>query len=207
MGRRVPGQQPGSESSSSRRCPGQPDSHPDLRARYLLASWCQSLGLPQRRVDELLETVGLSTLEGRRVGQLSLGMRQRLALAMALAPQPRLLVLDEPTNGLDPLGIRWINSVIIDFAAHGGAVLLSSHHLSQLDHLAQRVLLIDAGRLITDEPMHDFKLSAGPLTHRVACSRASDLQEQLVRRGAHVLRTSDDECAQVRSTPIPAVLW
>jgi ABC-2 type transport system ATP-binding protein len=105
------------------------------------------------RVDEVLELVGLRDTAKRPVKTYSLGMRQRLALAAALLGEPRLLVLDEPGNGLDPGGMHWLRSFLRQFAAGGGAVLVASHDLAEVAQLADRILIIDHGRIVADEPL------------------------------------------------------
>jgi ABC-2 type transport system ATP-binding protein len=104
-------------------------------------------GVPARRADELLETVGLGAAAGRRVGVYSLGMRQRLGLALALIGEPSVLILDEPANGLDPEGIAWIRAVLRDFADRGGTVLLSSHLLPEVQATADHLVIIAGGRI------------------------------------------------------------
>jgi ABC-2 type transport system ATP-binding protein len=104
-------------------------------------------GAPARRADELLESVGLSEAAGRRVGTYSLGMRQRLGLALALIGEPSVLILDEPANGLDPEGIAWIRGVLRGFADRGGTVLLSSHLLPEVQATADHLVIIAGGRI------------------------------------------------------------
>lgn len=107
--------------------------------------------LPRSRVDEVLDQVGLLPESRRRVGEFSLGMNQRLGIATALLGKPEILVLDEPTNGLDPSGIRWLRELLRMHAAEGGTVLISSHLLRELEDLAHSVALIDQGRLLLNE--------------------------------------------------------
>jgi ABC-2 type transport system ATP-binding protein len=104
-------------------------------------------GMPATRVDDLLETVGLTDAASRRVGSYSLGMRQRLGLALALIGDPRVLILDEPANGLDPEGTAWIRGMLRDFADRGGTVLLSSHLLHEVQATADHLVIIAAGRI------------------------------------------------------------
>ena len=109
------------------------------------------MGLPARRADEMLDRVGLSPAEGRRrIGDYSLGMRQRLGIAHALLGDPELLILDEPANGLDPAGIHWMRSLLRDFADRGGAVLLSSHLLREIEVIADHLVVIGGGRVLAD---------------------------------------------------------
>ena len=104
------------------------------------------MGVPAQRVDELLELVGLDEAAARRrVGQYSLGMRQRLGLAHALLGDPEVLILDEPANGLDPEGMRWMRDLLRDFADRGGTVLLSSHLLAEVEAVADRMIIIGDG--------------------------------------------------------------
>ncbi len=161
-------------------------AHPGIHGDSLLKAWCRSLRLSRIRAIELLKGVGLSDIGSRRVGQLSLGMRQRLSLAMALAPRPRILVMDEPTNGLDPSGIRWLNSVITDFTTAGGAVLLSSHQLAQVELLAHRVLLIEQGKLVLDQSLRSFIATLSTPRLRICCSTESVLKRKLIACGATV---------------------
>ncbi|MET0801097.1 MAG: ABC transporter ATP-binding protein [Actinomycetota bacterium] len=122
--------------------------HPLRTGRNHLRVLAAASGLPDARVDEVLEIVDLAGVGGRKAGGYSLGMRQRLALAGALLGEPRVLVLDEPANGLDPLGIRWLREFLRSFAARGNAVLVSSHLLSEMAQMADEVVVIDRGRLV-----------------------------------------------------------
>jgi ABC-2 type transport system ATP-binding protein len=106
------------------------------------------MGVPAKRIDTLLELVGLDeTAARRRVGQYSLGMRQRLGLAHALLGDPEVLILDEPANGLDPEGMRWMRGLLRGFADRGGTVLLSSHLLAEVEAVADRMMIIGGGRI------------------------------------------------------------
>ena len=123
--------------------------HPGRTGRETLALSAQLTGLPASRVDEVLEIVGLTPREGRtRVRGYSLGMRQRLGLAGALLGDPRVLILDEPANGLDPAGIRWMRGLLTAFAAAGGTVLLSSHLLLEVEAVADDLVIIGNGRVL-----------------------------------------------------------
>ncbi|MDO8185253.1 ATP-binding cassette domain-containing protein [Conexibacter sp. JD483] len=122
--------------------------HAGRRGREVLAVSAQTIGVPERRADELLERVGLDASAGRkRVRQYSLGMRQRLGLAHALLGEPEVLILDEPANGLDPEGMRWMRELLRDFADRGGTVLLSSHLLREVEAVADRLVIIGHGRI------------------------------------------------------------
>ena len=122
--------------------------HAGRRGREALAVSAQTMGVPARRVDELLELVGLDEAAARRrVGKYSLGMRQRLGLAHALLGDPDVLIFDEPANGLDPEGMRWMRGLLRGFADRGGTVLLSSHLLAEVQAVADRMIIIGGGRI------------------------------------------------------------
>ena len=125
--------------------------YPNLTARENLRARTTLLGLPERRIDEALEAVGLTDTGRKRAGRFSMGMRQRLGLALALLARPRLLVLDEPTNGLDPIGIEELRDQIRGFAASGTTVLVSSHILSEVQQMADSVGIIYRGRLAYED--------------------------------------------------------
>ncbi|SFF46794.1 ATP-binding cassette domain-containing protein [Blastococcus tunisiensis] len=123
--------------------------HAGRTGRETLALAAMVLGVPRKRVDDVLEQVGLAgPAAGKRVGNYSLGMRQRLGIAAALLGDPQVLVLDEPANGLDPDGIRWMRGLLSGFADRGGTVLLSSHLLHEVEAVADRLVVIAAGRVV-----------------------------------------------------------
>jgi ABC-2 type transport system ATP-binding protein len=132
-------------------------AHPGRTARAHLGSLATMAGLPRRRVAEVLDTVGLADAAGRRVGGYSLGMRQRLGLAAALLGDPQLLVLDEPANGLDPRGIRWLRTFLKARVAAGRTVLLSSHVLSEAAQTVDDVVVVDHGRLVHQGPLAELE--------------------------------------------------
>ncbi|WP_460706546.1 ABC transporter ATP-binding protein [Myceligenerans halotolerans] len=123
-------------------------AHRSRTARNHLAWVARSNGIPRRRVHEVLEQVGLADAARMRVGRFSLGMGQRLGLAAALLGEPRIVVLDEPVNGLDPEGIRWIRGLLRDHADNGGTVLLSSHLMSEVAQIADDLVVITGGRIV-----------------------------------------------------------
>ena len=127
--------------------------HPGRTARVHLRALCLAAGLPDERVATVLDTVDLAGAADRRAGGFSLGMRQRLALASALLGDPEVLVLDEPANGLDPAGVHWLRGLLRALAAEGRTVLVSSHGLAELSRTADRVVVIEHGRLLADEPV------------------------------------------------------
>ena len=112
-------------------------------------------------MDQVLALVELGAAAGRRTGGYSLGMRQRLGLAAALLGEPELLILDEPANGLDPEGVRWLRDFLRAFAAEGRTVLVSSHHLAEVAQTVDRVVIIDHGRLVADSPLAELAGPAG----------------------------------------------
>jgi ABC-2 type transport system ATP-binding protein len=135
--------------------------HPGRRARDELAITAAAAGIDDGRIDVVLDEVGLADAAHRRVGQLSLGMRQRLGLAAALLGDPSVLVLDEPANGLDPAGMRWLRDLLRAHAERGAAVLVSSHVLSELAQFADDVVVLDHGRLVVESSVEDLVRSGG----------------------------------------------
>jgi ABC-2 type transport system ATP-binding protein len=132
------------------------DFDPGRTGRDHLRVLAMAAELPSHRVDEVLEVVGLTTAAGRRVRTYSLGMRQRLSLAGALLGDPRLLVLDEPANGLDPEGVHWLRSFLRGFASRGGTVLVSSHVLAEIAQTVDRVMIINRGRIVASAPLEQL---------------------------------------------------
>ncbi|AMO89436.1 ABC transporter family protein [Corynebacterium simulans] len=130
--------------------------HPNRTAANHLKWMAQSNGIPASRVDEVLGLVGLSDVAGKKAGGFSLGMGQRLGLAGALLGDPGILILDEPVNGLDPEGIRWVRSLVRALAAEGRTVLISSHLLSEMSMTADHLVVIGRGRLVASQSTYDF---------------------------------------------------
>jgi ABC-2 type transport system ATP-binding protein len=130
--------------------------HPGRTARNHLRAMAAVSGISATRVDDVLDTVGLETAAGQRAGGFSLGMRQRLALAGALLGDPEVLLLDEPANGLDPDGIRWLRSYLRDFADQGGTVFVSSHLISELAMFVDDLVVIGGGKLLAAQSLHDI---------------------------------------------------
>ena len=130
--------------------------HPGRSAYNHLLALAQTHGIPRRRVTELLELVGLEAVERKRAGQFSLGMGQRLGIAAALLGDPEVVMLDEPVNGLDPDGIRWIRDLMKQLAAEGRTVFLSSHLMSEMALTADHLIVIGRGRLIADLSVSEF---------------------------------------------------
>jgi ABC-2 type transport system ATP-binding protein len=138
--------------------------HGGRRGREALAISAQTMGVDRRRSDELLDVVGLDPSAARkRVRHYSLGMRQRLGIANALLGDPEVLMLDEPANGLDPPGMRWMRELLRDFADRGGTVLLSSHLLHEVEALADRLVIIDLGRIVAEGTREELLAGSGTL--------------------------------------------
>ena len=145
--------------------------HAGRRGREALLVSAQMIGVDPRRVDALLELVGVDRSAARkRVRHYSLGMRQRLGLAHALLGDPQVLILDEPANGLDPPGMRWMRELLRDFADRGGTVLLSSHLLHEIEALADRLVIINLGRIVAEGSLAE--LLAGSGTRVIATDEA-----------------------------------
>ena len=160
----------------------------------------QMMGVDAGRVDELLDLVGLDKSAARkRVRQYSLGMRQRLGLAHALLGDPEVLILDEPANGLDPEGIRWMRGLLRDFADRGGTVLLSSHLLLEVEAVADRLLIIGNGRIVADGSREELLSGAGVLV------RATDAEELAAALRAADLDYHEVDGAFVVDAPAEAV--
>jgi len=135
--------------------------HPARSGRDHLRAMARSQRIPASRVEEVLAVTGMTEAAGRRAGTYSLGMLQRLGIAGALLGDPQVLILDEPVNGLDPDGVRWIRTLLRSLAAEGRTVLISSHLMSEVEQTADRLVVLGRGRLITDEPMADLLAGTG----------------------------------------------
>jgi ABC-2 type transport system ATP-binding protein len=137
--------------------------HPGRTARSHLAALAASNGIAGRRVAEVLDMVGLASVAGKRAGTFSLGMAQRLGLAAALLGDPPVLVLDEPVNGLDPAGVRWIRDLLKSLAAQGRVVFVSSHLITEMALMAERLVVIGQGRLLADTTVAEMSAHAPSL--------------------------------------------
>jgi len=146
--------------------------HAGRTGREILTIAQLFMGLPRSRVDEMLEVVSLTPTEAsRRVGNYSLGMRQRLGIATALIGDPEVLILDEPANGLDPAGIRWMRDLLRGYADRGGTVLLSSHLLHEIEVIADDIVMIGNGRIVSQGSKTELLHAAGTVV------RATDIHE------------------------------
>jgi ABC-2 type transport system ATP-binding protein len=166
------------------------DFHPGRSGRDHLRTLSRAAGLPDSRVDEVLGLVELQSAGKRRVKGYSLGMRQRLGLAAALLGNPDLLVLDEPANGLDPEGVRWLRDFLRDFASGGRTVLVSSHVLAEVAQTVDQVLIINHGRLVTESSLENLTARVGGSV-RVRSPQLPQLAEALQREGIESSMTND----------------
>jgi ABC-2 type transport system ATP-binding protein len=172
--------------------------HPGRTGRTHLRLLASTIGVPDARVDEVLGLVGLSDAAGRRVGGYSLGMRQRLGIAGALLADPPVLMFDEPANGLDPEGIRWMRDLLRGHAARGGTVLLSSHLLGEVEHTVDRLVVIGGGRVVADGPIASLLAADGAVV-RAASSAA--LSAALADAGLDVRTQADGALLVPGATP------
>jgi ABC-2 type transport system ATP-binding protein len=160
--------------------------HPGRTAYNHLLALARSNRIPDRRVDEVLGIVGLADVAGRRAGQFSLGMSQRLGIGAALLGDPSVLMFDEPVNGLDTEGIRWIRDLMKGLAAEGRTVFLSSHLMSEMELTADHLVVIGRGRLIADATIAEFIDANSQAVTRVRSPRATDLRAVMESAGARV---------------------
>ncbi|HEY5941324.1 MAG TPA: ATP-binding cassette domain-containing protein [Solirubrobacterales bacterium] len=165
--------------------------HPGRSGRNHLRTLAVAAGIPDSRVKEVLEMVELTGAADRRVKGYSLGMRQRLALAAALLGEPRILILDEPANGLDPQGMRWLRDLLREQAAGGRAVLVSSHLLSEVSQTVDELVMIRDGKLVAQTSLAEFT-SGGGAQLRVRASDLAALATGLGEAGATVSRDGDE---------------
>ncbi|CCG02151.1 ABC transporter ATP-binding protein [Blastococcus saxobsidens] len=160
--------------------------HPGRSARDHLRWMAASNGIPVRRVDEVLDLVGLPDVAGQRVGGFSLGMGQRLGIAVALLGDPPVVVLDEPVNGLDPEGIRWVRTLTRTLAAEGRTVFLSSHLMSEMALTADHLVVIGRGRVLADCSMPDFIAEHAASYVRLRSPQQAEVAALLRRNGLEV---------------------
>ena len=178
--------------------------HPGRTARIHLWSIAQSNGIGRARVTEMLQLTGLETVAHRRLRGFSLGMKQRLGIATALLGDPAVLMFDEPVNGLDTEGIRWLRQLFKTLAAEGRTVLVSSHLMSEMELTADHLIIIGRGRLIADTPVHKLIDASAHQDVLVRSPRAADLRVLLSSEGAQVAAEPDGAFA-VTGVSAPAV--
>ena len=180
--------------------------HPGRSGRNHLRILADGAGIDRGRIDEMLESVGLTHASDRHVGGYSLGMCQRLGLAAALLGDPPVLVLDEPGNGLDPQGIRWLRDLLRNRAAAGGTVFVSSHLLAEVEHLADEIVVLNRGQLVTTGTLAALQQAstsvrteaAESLTHLLRAAGATvhaGTEGELLVRGLGIAEIGDRACA------------
>jgi ABC-2 type transport system ATP-binding protein len=178
----------------------QSSAHPGRTARDHVRAQAVASGIDGGRVPTVLDLVGIAQDADRRVGTMSLGMRQRLGLAAALLGDPAVLVLDEPANGLDPEGVRWLRQLLRGMAAEGRTVVVSSHVLAEVAQTVDRVVIVDRGRLIAQASLDELAAGGGGRS-RVRSPRADELRVALTADGAEVVPLAPDSLEVVGSTP------
>jgi ABC-2 type transport system ATP-binding protein len=176
--------------------------HPGRKARNHLRVLSRAGHAPEKAVGEVLAKVGLEEAANKRVGGYSLGMRQRLALASALLGDPGVLILDEPANGLDPEGIRWLRDFLRSLAAEGRSVLISSHVLAEVEQTVDEVVIINKGKLVAHSSMEELKRGVEERV-RVLSPQTKQLEKKLAEAGfavsadGNALLVTGASCAQV----------
>jgi ABC-2 type transport system ATP-binding protein len=178
--------------------------HPGRTARAHLTAVAATAGLPKRRVAEVLDLAGLTSVADQRVGGFSLGMGQRLGVATALIGDPATVVLDEPVNGLDPDGVLWIRTLTRRLAAEGRTVFLSSHLMSEMAQTAEHLIVVGRGRLLSDSSTADFIQHAGGESVRVRSPRAAELTGLLAAEGVTVT-SGETDLLEVRGLPAATI--
>lgn len=166
--------------------------HPGRSARDHLRWMAASNGIPTTRVGEVLEIVGLESVAGQRAGKFSLGMGQRLGIASALLGDPPVVMLDEPVNGLDPEGVRWVRSLARQLADDGKTVFVSSHLMSEMALMADHLIVIGRGRVLADSPIETFMAEHASSYVRVKSPDRSSVAALLDRNGVEVTRFEDE---------------
>ncbi len=178
--------------------------HPGRTARNHLLFLAQTQGIARKRVDEVIDIVGLGPVADKRAGGFSLGMGQRLGLAAALLGDPQVLMLDEPVNGLDPEGIVWIRNLLKYLASQGRTVLVSSHLMNEMAVTADHLIVIGRGRLVADCTTQEFIEGHSEHTVLVKSPDLAKLREVVIAAGARVTNDADGEFI-VRDLPAPRI--
>jgi len=183
--------------------------HTGRSARNHLLALAQTNGISRRRVDEVIDIVGLQQVAGKRVGGFSLGMGQRLGVASALLGNPQTVVLDEPVNGLDPEGVRWMRTMLKDLAADGHTVFVSSHLMSEMAQTATRLVVVGRGRLIADTTVDEFIAQASHHAVTVRTPETARLRELLLGPDVTVTTAQPDvlEIEGLTAEHIGTVAW
>ena len=173
--------------------------HPGRSGRNHLRVVAAQAGIPRQRVEEVLELVALKDAAKRRVGGYSLGMRQRLGLAAALLGDPQVLILDEPANGLDPAGIRWLRDLLLRLAQQGRTILISSHVLAEVEQIVDEVVIIHRGRFVAQSSTADLASHVSAVV-RVRSPDAARLRDLLSGEGMSVVELEDGGLAVTEGT-------
>ncbi|MEV6034508.1 ATP-binding cassette domain-containing protein [Nonomuraea sp. NPDC052116] len=174
--------------------------HPGRSGHAHLVALARANGIPRRRVGEVLETVGMAVAARKRAGALSLGMSQRLGIAAALLGDPEVLMFDEPVNGLDPDGVRWVRGLMRSLAAEGRTVFVSSHLMTEMQLTADHLVVIGKGRLIADAPLSDVIAGSSLTAVLVRTPHAGDLAVRLRAAGIAVDRYGENELEATGAT-------
>jgi ABC-2 type transport system ATP-binding protein len=188
--------------------------HPGRSARGHLRMLAEANRIPVRRVDELLDLVGLASVAGQRAGKFSLGMSQRLGIAAALLGDPGVLILDEPVNGLDPDGIRWVRTLLKGLAAEGRTIFVSSHLMSEMALTADEVIVIGRGRFLAQQPVAEMTARSGARFVRVRSPELEKLRvaldeqeaQTVLEDGALIVRGMDKEAIGDLAASLPVTL-
>ncbi|GAB3596657.1 ABC transporter ATP-binding protein [Microbacterium tumbae] len=166
--------------------------HTGRSARNHLRAMAATHGIPSARVDEVIDLAGITSVARKRAGKFSLGMGQRLGIASALLGDPHTLILDEPVNGLDPEGVRWVRQFVRQAASEGRTVLLSSHLMSEMAQTADHVIVMGRGRVLADAPLDDLVRQWTRTTVRVRSPRTAELAEAVAAAQVEIVRTGPD---------------
>lgn len=166
--------------------------HTGRTARDHLRAMAATHGIPTSRVDEVIELTGITSVARKRAGKFSLGMGQRLGIAAALLGDPHTLILDEPVNGLDPEGVRWVRQFARHAASEGRTVLLSSHLMSEMAQTADHVIVLGRGRVLADAPLDELVRAWTSTTVRVRTPRAAELAPLLSAEGVGITATGPE---------------
>ncbi|MDQ6928092.1 MAG: ATP-binding cassette domain-containing protein [Actinomycetota bacterium] len=187
--------------------------HPGRSARNHLLWLAEANGIGRRRVDQVLEEVGLASVARRRSGSFSLGMGQRLGIAAALLGDPEVVVLDEPVNGLDPEGILWVRTLLRSLAAEGRTVFVSSHLMSEMSLTADHLVVIGRGHLIADASVSEFIRSSSANHVKVVSPQAAALKDRIEQGGGSAVVDGDEtlvvtglDCREVGTLAAEAAL-
>ncbi|WP_022872713.1 ABC transporter ATP-binding protein [Nesterenkonia alba] len=158
-------------------------THPGRTGRQHLSTLAATHGIEKRRVDHVIELTGLGPAAGKRIKSYSLGMNQRLGIAAALLGDPAVLIFDEPVNGLDPEGVRWVRGLAREMAAEGRTVFVSSHLMSEMSQTADHLIVLGRGRILADQPIKSFIADGAEQRVLVRTEQATDLMNALSARG------------------------